>query len=120
VTHKRALKKSSRVSSRITSVARVYGIDPEFYAALLQYQGGKCYICRRATDRSEGGSKSLAVDHDHSCCADTKSCGRCVRGLLCNTCNRIVIGRYGPEALMRAIDYHRDPPAPRLRKEMSR
>lgn len=89
-------------------VADVYSITPEQYAALLAHQGGSCYVCRRVPR-----SKRLAVDHDHSCCPGPTSCGRCVRGLLCRSCNRDVLGHLkdDPAALQRAIDYLASPPA---------
>jgi Recombination endonuclease VII len=65
-------------------------ITLEFYNELLAVQEGRCAICRRLP--GEAGHKAdvpLHVDHDHACCPTTReSCGRCVRGLLCNTCNR--------------------------------
>lgn len=27
------------------------------------------------------------VDHDHKCCPGSRSCGKCVRGVLCRSCN---------------------------------
>jgi hypothetical protein len=82
-----------------------YGLTPEQYASLLAAQGGLCAICRTATPGAMGEWK---IDHDHSCCPgrSKKSCGDCVRELLCNNCN-VGIGmlKDSPELLMSARDY---------------
>jgi hypothetical protein len=71
---------------------RKYGLTPEQYESLLKEQGWVCAICRQPEvsisrwDRET--VKALAVDHDHNCCsAKGRSCGECVRGLLCSKCN---------------------------------
>ena len=89
-------------------VSETYGLKPGQYQQLLDHQGGVCYICHR-----KPGAKRLACDHDHACCPGPVSCGKCVRGLLCRSCNRDVLGHLkdDPAALQRAIDYLTTPPA---------
>ena len=84
-------------------VELIYGMTATEYHELLEYQGGRCYICHRRP-----ASKRLAVDHDHTTGA--------VRGLLCKACNRDILGHLGDsvEALHRAISYLEQPPAKRL------
>jgi len=65
---------------------RCYRMTPEKYTAKLEEQGGHCALCENTC-----GSKgfSLHVDHKHECCGYEKrvTCGKCNRGLLCNSCN---------------------------------
>lgn len=49
-----------------------------------------CNVC--GAERSSG-DRNLHVDHDHLCCPGPMSCGKCVRGIVCNACNT-AIGRY--------------------------
>ena len=101
-THHRARKAMTRAVAHEKYVGQVYSLTPGQYAALYAYQGGKCAICQRAT----GVRKRLAVDHDHSCCNGPTSCGRCVRGLLCGTCNKILGHlRDDPAAFIRGWTY---------------
>lgn len=62
----------------------LYKISLEEYDFMLEQQDGHCALC--LTTPEENG-KRLAVDHDHECCPGTKSCGSCIRGLLCDICN---------------------------------
>jgi hypothetical protein len=84
-----------------------YGLSPGDWQKLFEAQGGKCFICQRF--------KAKAVDHDHACCSGPTSCGRCVRGLLCGTCNT-GIGRWRDDVatFLRAVDYLNNPPARRV------
>jgi hypothetical protein len=84
--HHNQRKRELRLANHGRRVQSVYGISAQQYAALLEFQGGRCAICRRAT----GARKRLAVDHDHSCCRGPSSCGRCVRGLVCGPCNDVL------------------------------
>lgn len=70
----------------ILALKREYNLTPEQWQAMYDQQGGKCGICKEVT--VSGAGKRLAVDHDHGCCSGKRSCGECVRGLLCPSCNQ--------------------------------
>lgn len=60
-----------------------YGITLEIYQKMLESQDFSCAICKtKLEDR-----KDIRIDHDHNCCKGEFSCGKCIRGLLCNSCN---------------------------------
>lgn len=45
-------------------------------------------IVTKVRDTTTGKARAmLVVDHDHQCCPGTNSCGLCVRGLICESCN---------------------------------
>lgn len=84
-------------------VQKVYGISGAEYDELLKMQGHRCAICRQ-----KPAKKRLAVDHDHKT-------GE-VRGLLCATCNKGILGSAHDslEILQRAVGYMESPPAREL------
>jgi hypothetical protein len=59
-----------------------YNINLDIYNEFLKNQNGLCAVCKKIDP-----SRDLSVDHDHSCCIGAKSCGKCIRGLLCSNCN---------------------------------
>lgn len=80
-----------------------FGLTRITYEALLAQQGGVCAICRGP---QWGNSTKFAVDHDHTCCPEQRSCGACVRGLLCNGCNSALgMMKDRPDLLRRAATY---------------
>jgi len=60
-----------------------YGISISRYEEMLAQQNGGCAICGGVNK----SGRPLAVDHDHGCCPAQRTCGACVRGLLCSECN---------------------------------
>lgn len=79
-----------------------YGVTPTRHAEMLEAQRHVCAICAEP----DPAGKRLAVDHDHKCCRNARSCGKCVRGLLCGRCNP-GIGYFRDDAdrLRSAADY---------------
>ena len=59
------------------SIKRKYGLTPVEYQALI---ANGCWAC--------GTMEDLYVDHDHKCCPGKRTCGKCVRGCLCDRHNR--------------------------------
>jgi hypothetical protein len=81
-----------------------WSITPEQYDEMAKKQNHRCLICNRHQSEL---TRALAVDHDHSCCPGVKkSCGKCIRGLLCPYCN-LAIGnmKESSELLRKAADY---------------
>lgn len=85
---------------RRAALWKSYKLTPEAIFDMVETQGG-CAICG-----IENPPSQWHVDHDHSCCTGWKTCGECVRGVLCNNCN-LGIGMLGdsPEVLDRASEY---------------
>lgn len=89
-------------NQRRSRLKSAYGLTVELFEEMLASQGGGCAVCG---DLPEPG-KSLHVDHDHSCCSGERSCGKCVRGLLCSNCNLLLgLASDSPSLLRSAITY---------------
>lgn len=80
-----------------------YGLTQQQYNELLVGQGGGCAMCGKSPEEN---GRALAVDHDHSCCPGKKTCGKCVRGLLCSNHNAMLgYANDDTNILRRAINY---------------
>jgi len=69
---------------------RVHKLSFEQREKLLAEQNFLCGGpgCNRKLEPYGGPGKTYCIDHDHTCCSDRHSCGKCIRGLLCKSCNR--------------------------------
>lgn len=97
------------VAQRRSTLFSKYGITVEQYDVMFAAQGGNCAACNRPEieiDKRTGLLRKLSIDHDHACCPGSRSCGQCIRGLLCGKCNR-GIGSLGDdlESLRKMIVY---------------
>lgn len=74
-----------------TRTARVYGLSPEQFDAMVVEQEGRCALCQLP-------EPSLLVDHCHATSV--------VRGLLCQACNHLLgMSHDDVGTLLSAIDY---------------
>ena len=82
---------------------RTYNLSVEQWHELYDKQGGRCAICGAAEPAGRG---RFHIDHSHACCDSARSCGKCVRGLLCSRCN-VALGMINddPTRLRAAADY---------------
>lgn len=85
--------------TRRGNLRQKYGITLEQYQAMLVAQGGGCAICHKPPV-----DLPLCVDHDHACCPGKKSCGKCVRGLLCVYCN-VTVGKLESQSFRDHVAY---------------
>jgi len=76
---------SGLTRQREASLRKFYRLDPHEYVRAC---GQGCHRC--GTHEPGGKHGVLEVDHDHSCCEGARSCGECVRGVLCQRCNLAV------------------------------
>lgn len=96
-----ASKKKRRLKDRVN----MYGITESRLAEMFASQNKSCAICGTTTPGGRHGG-TWSIDHDHKCCASYKSCGRCVRGVLCFKCNH-GLGSFkdNVSVLRKAADY---------------
>jgi hypothetical protein len=81
-----------------------YGVNGADLRRRLEKQGYRCKCCGDALS-----AENMHTDHDRRCCSGRRSCGKCIRGLLCGGCN-IGLGMFRDDAsrLQSAILYLQD------------
>ncbi len=87
------------INPRAKTIAN-YSIDVDQWSTIMHNQGHQCALCARTFIGVD--TKGIHTDHDHRCCAGYKSCGKCIRGILCHGCN-IVIGYIERNECMRPL-----------------
>lgn len=103
-THHRAKVKKARSAAADSRRVARFNISGGTYRAMLADQEGACAACGTVPGPK---AKRLAVDHDHKCCPGPTSCGKCIRGLLCYSCNTDILPAVGddPTKLRRIAAY---------------
>jgi hypothetical protein len=76
------------------SIKYRFGLTLSEYDAMLM-EG--CAVCK-SFDR-------LCIDHDHNCCPGARSCGKCIRGVLCSRHNSAEGFFSGIDEVLALADY---------------
>jgi hypothetical protein len=67
---------------------------------LLSQHGGTCALCGQ--EETNPRTAFHSVDHDHTCCGKKFACKKCLRGLLCDSCNSRLLPMVDRSELLRA------------------
>ncbi len=103
----RLVRKNNKQRFKSYALKQSFGIDINEFNRMLELQNHVCAICNLPeTNHQKGIIKALSVDHNRKCCPGNKSCGKCIRGLLCWHCNS-GIGKLkdSSQLLRKAADY---------------
>lgn len=101
-----ALKGKNNVCIRHSALGIKYNLSEKDLVTLLE--PGVC------SNPGCGSAVRLHVDHDHNCCpydkkfptVTQKSCGECVRGILCSNCNSALgMLKENPRAIRGLLEY---------------
>jgi hypothetical protein len=96
-----AYKKIQRSTPDQKEKNKLYGIRNKYKLTADEYYK----MIARGCD-SCGSHIGIAIDHDHSCCPKTKTCGNCIRGVLCRRCNTAEgIFKTNPQSIYGLIKY---------------
>lgn len=126
-THYRAHRNAAKQRSSDGRSRKRSGLPEPKRVALLELQGRVCAGCSRGAGRKR---RNLSADHDHDLAAahdhaEDVACEDCMRGYLCTSCNRDIIGmlrgRMGDDVAVRTVletlaGYLAEPPMVRLRR----
>lgn len=79
-----------------------YRVTEEQFQEMLDNQNGSCAICKIPFPLT---NSKMMIDHNHACCPDPRgTCGKCVRGILCQKCN-IFVARVEEGLIAPALKY---------------
>lgn len=78
--HENATQRDCGACIEAFNAWKTYRIPPMDWWAMRSYDH-----CDACGDRMDGAKPF--IDHNHDCCSGEKSCGTCVRGLICRGCN---------------------------------
>lgn len=98
------MPRKQRLLGDLAQGNRRHGLSQDLIAGMVAQQLGLCAICR-------GPLPAIpTVDHDHELEAlhghPGRGCPRCVRGLLCEHCNKLLgFSRDSVAILLRAVAY---------------
>lgn len=97
----------NREKNRRSDLKKKFKITLEQFNEMLDNQGNCCFVCK--TSNPGGAYDQWHIDHDHSCCGPElrkKTCGNCIRGILCSNCNLALGTAKDSATILRALaDY---------------